>query len=213
MNRRAIVGHGRLLTMRGARTGENGLIEGPWVVLIEGDTIVEVRPGRLPPDDPDLVEDVGPALVTPGHGRSAHAPHLRRRPLGRGRSARARRALHRRRHPAHGGGHDGGRRRRSSCARHACDCSPRAPGARPRSRSSPATASKPPQSCACSAASRTRPRVWPCACAGRTWVRMRCRPAPPLRSRPWPSSRPCRSWPTRPTTSTCSVSRGCSTSS
>jgi imidazolonepropionase len=66
MTRRAIVGSGRLLPMDGARTGQTGAIEGPWVVVIEGDHIAEVRVGTLASGDPERVEDVGSALVTPG---------------------------------------------------------------------------------------------------------------------------------------------------
>jgi imidazolonepropionase len=66
MSRRAIIGRGRLLPMSGARTGQTGVIEGPWVLVVERDRIVEVRAGRLRADDPGVVEDVGTALVTPG---------------------------------------------------------------------------------------------------------------------------------------------------
>lgn len=66
MTRRAIVGSGRLLTMSGARTGDTGAIEGPWVLAIEDGRVLEIRRGRPRVDDPQLVEDVGSALVTPG---------------------------------------------------------------------------------------------------------------------------------------------------
>lgn len=66
MNRHAIIGRGRLLPMDGARTGETGAIDGPWVLVVEGERILETRPGELAPEDPDIVEDVGTALVTPG---------------------------------------------------------------------------------------------------------------------------------------------------
>ena len=66
MSRRAIIGRGRLLPMDGARTGETGAIEGPWVVIVEGERVLELRTGELEPGDPDTVEDVGTALATPG---------------------------------------------------------------------------------------------------------------------------------------------------
>ena len=66
MTRRAIVGRGRLLTMAGARTGATEAIDGPWVLVLEGERIVEVRAGALATGDPEVVEDVGTALVTPG---------------------------------------------------------------------------------------------------------------------------------------------------
>ncbi len=66
MNRSAIVGHGRLLPMTGRRTGATATIEGPWVVLLAEGRILEVRAGALRPGDPDDVNDVGGALVTPG---------------------------------------------------------------------------------------------------------------------------------------------------
>lgn len=66
MSRRAIIGRGRLLPMSGARTGQTGVIEGSWVLVVERDRIVEVRAGELRADDPETVEDVGTALVTPG---------------------------------------------------------------------------------------------------------------------------------------------------
>ena len=62
----AIIGSGRLLAMDGGRTGVTGVIEGPWVILIEAGRIRVVRAGELLPGDPDEVEDVGTALVTPG---------------------------------------------------------------------------------------------------------------------------------------------------
>ena len=66
MTSRAIVGKGRLLPMDGARTGETGVIDGPWVLIVEGDRVAEVRAGELAAGDPERVEDVGSALVTPG---------------------------------------------------------------------------------------------------------------------------------------------------
>ena len=66
MTRRAIVGSGRMLTMSGARTGETGAIDGPWIIVIEDDLVHEVRAGAPVPGDPDVIEDVGAALVTPG---------------------------------------------------------------------------------------------------------------------------------------------------
>ncbi len=66
MSRRAIIGRGRLLPMDGARTGETGAIEGPWVIVVEGERVLELRTGELEPGDPDTVEDVGTALATPG---------------------------------------------------------------------------------------------------------------------------------------------------
>lgn len=66
MSRRAIVGKGRLLPMDGARTGETGAIDGPWVLVVDDGRILETRAGELQPGDPDAVEDVGSALVTPG---------------------------------------------------------------------------------------------------------------------------------------------------
>lgn len=66
MNRHTIVGDGRLLAMTGGRVGETGVLSGPWVIVIEDDRVAEVRSGRLQHGDPDAVEDVGAALVTPG---------------------------------------------------------------------------------------------------------------------------------------------------
>jgi imidazolonepropionase len=66
VTRSAITGSGRLLTMRGARVDETGLIKGPWVIVVEDGLVAEVREGQLRPDDPEPVEDVGQALVTPG---------------------------------------------------------------------------------------------------------------------------------------------------
>ena len=66
MTRRAIVGHGRLLTMAGSQAADTGLLEGPWVVILEDGCISQVRSGRLRPGDPDGVDDVGSALCTPG---------------------------------------------------------------------------------------------------------------------------------------------------
>lgn len=48
------------------RVGETGVIEGPWVVVIEDGSVEEVREGALRPGDPDDAHDVGSALVTPG---------------------------------------------------------------------------------------------------------------------------------------------------
>lgn len=66
MTRRAIVGDGRLLTMGSPRPGGTGLVEGPWVLDIADGRIREVRRGGLRRGDPELVDDVGRALVTPG---------------------------------------------------------------------------------------------------------------------------------------------------
>jgi imidazolonepropionase len=65
-DRSAIVGHGRLLPMTGARVGQTKAIEGPWVIVVEGGRIAEVRAGALRAGDPEAVADVGDALVTPG---------------------------------------------------------------------------------------------------------------------------------------------------
>jgi imidazolonepropionase len=66
MTRRAIVGHGRLLSMSGARTGDTGAIEGPWALVIEDGRVLETRRGGLRAGDPEVVEEVAAALVTPG---------------------------------------------------------------------------------------------------------------------------------------------------
>jgi len=66
MTRRAIIGQGRLLTMDGPRPGGTGLVEGPWVLQVDDGRIHEVRRGGLRRGDPELVDDVGSALVTPG---------------------------------------------------------------------------------------------------------------------------------------------------
>jgi imidazolonepropionase len=66
MTRRAVVGHGRLLTMAGERATETGPLEGPWVLAIEDGRIAEVRRGELRAGDPEQVDDAGGALVTPG---------------------------------------------------------------------------------------------------------------------------------------------------
>jgi len=66
MSGRAIVGSGRLLPMSGARPGETGAIEGPWVLTIDDGRVGEARPGSLRVGDPEVVDDVGSALVTPG---------------------------------------------------------------------------------------------------------------------------------------------------
>lgn len=66
MSRRAIIGHGRLLPMDGGRAGDTGAIDGRWVIVVEGEHVLDVRAGELQPGDPDSVEDVGTALVTPG---------------------------------------------------------------------------------------------------------------------------------------------------
>lgn len=52
--------------MSGAASGATGAIDGPWLLVIEGDRLLEVRAGELRPGDPEIVEDVGGALVTPG---------------------------------------------------------------------------------------------------------------------------------------------------
>ncbi|MGD8485876.1 MAG: imidazolonepropionase [Chloroflexota bacterium] len=52
--------------MTGPHPGDTGLIEGPWVVVIEAGRVAAVRSGRLERDDPADVEDVREALVTPG---------------------------------------------------------------------------------------------------------------------------------------------------
>lgn len=62
----AITGRGRLLPMTGGQSGDLGVIDGPWTVVVDDGRIVEVRPGTLRPGDPDRVEDVGSALCTPG---------------------------------------------------------------------------------------------------------------------------------------------------
>ena len=64
--RSAIVGHGRLLPMTGPRVGSTDVIEGPWVAVLADGRVAEVRAGGLRPGDPDDVDDVGGALVTPG---------------------------------------------------------------------------------------------------------------------------------------------------
>lgn len=66
MSRHAIIGTGRLLPMSGARPGANGVTDGPWVLVVDDGSIVEVRSGGLAPGDPDQIKDVGTALVTPG---------------------------------------------------------------------------------------------------------------------------------------------------
>lgn len=66
MNRHAIVGSGRLLPMTGRGVGGTEALLGPWVVLVDDGLVVEVRSGGLRPGDPEAVEDVGEALVTPG---------------------------------------------------------------------------------------------------------------------------------------------------
>ena len=66
MTRSAIVGRGRLLTMTGGRVSGSGLVDGPWVIIVEGGLIAEVRAGTLLPGDPDVVTDVVDSLVTPG---------------------------------------------------------------------------------------------------------------------------------------------------
>ncbi len=38
MIRSAVMGHGRLLPMSGAHTGDTGAIDGPWVIVIEDGT-------------------------------------------------------------------------------------------------------------------------------------------------------------------------------
>jgi imidazolonepropionase len=66
VNRHAIVGSGRLLPMTGRGVGGTEALLGPWVVLVDDGLVVEVRSGGLRPGDPEAVEDVGEALVTPG---------------------------------------------------------------------------------------------------------------------------------------------------
>ncbi len=66
MNRHAVIGAGRLVPMTGRRVGDTGVLNGPWVIVMEDKLVVEVRPGRLRRGDPEAVEDVGTALVTPG---------------------------------------------------------------------------------------------------------------------------------------------------
>ena len=55
MTHRAIVGHGRLLTMDGPPPGGTGLVEGPWVLDIADGRIREVRRGGLRRGDPELL--------------------------------------------------------------------------------------------------------------------------------------------------------------
>jgi imidazolonepropionase len=52
--------------MTGTRVGQTEPIEGPWVIVVEGGRVAEVRAGPLRPGDPEAVTDVGDALVTPG---------------------------------------------------------------------------------------------------------------------------------------------------
>jgi imidazolonepropionase len=52
--------------MSGPDPGGAGLVEGPWVVIVSGASIAQVRRGLLGPGDPPAVTDVGAALVTPG---------------------------------------------------------------------------------------------------------------------------------------------------
>jgi imidazolonepropionase len=66
MTRRAIIGSGRLLRIDGAGRGDTALLDGPWVIVVTDGVISEVRPSALQSGDPELVEDVGTALVTPG---------------------------------------------------------------------------------------------------------------------------------------------------
>ena len=66
VSRRAIIGSGRLLPMDGPTTGATGVIDGPWLLIVEEGRVAEVRAGALRAGDPELVEDVGSALVTPG---------------------------------------------------------------------------------------------------------------------------------------------------
>lgn len=66
MSRRAIIGTGRLLPMDGPTTGATGVIDGPWLLLIEDGRVAEVRAGTPRAGDPEIIEDVGSALVTPG---------------------------------------------------------------------------------------------------------------------------------------------------
>ena len=55
-----------MLPMSGTRVGDTGVIDGPWVIVIEDGRVADVRAGVLSSGDPDLVEDVSTALVTPG---------------------------------------------------------------------------------------------------------------------------------------------------
>lgn len=77
MSAHAIVGHGRLLPMSGLAPGQTEPMSGPWVVVIDEGRVHEVRAGRLRRGDPQQVEDVGSALVTPGlvdsHTHLVHA--------------------------------------------------------------------------------------------------------------------------------------------
>lgn len=52
--------------MTGTHTGETEALEGPWVIVIDGSLVAEVRPGSLRPGDPEAVHDIGAALLTPG---------------------------------------------------------------------------------------------------------------------------------------------------
>ncbi len=65
MTRRALTGHGRLLTMSGTRAGP-GTFVGPWTIVLRDDVIEEVRAGGLRAGDPEEVSEVGRALCTPG---------------------------------------------------------------------------------------------------------------------------------------------------
>jgi imidazolonepropionase len=62
----AIIGTGRLLPMDGANTGATGAVEGPWVLIVQDGRVAQVRAGALQAGDPEVVKDVGSALVTPG---------------------------------------------------------------------------------------------------------------------------------------------------
>lgn len=66
MTRRAITGNGRLLPMNGARPGDTGAIDGPWVILIDDGSVVAARSGVVRQGEAEMVDDVGTALVTPG---------------------------------------------------------------------------------------------------------------------------------------------------
>ncbi len=66
MSRWTITGRGRLLPMSGRASGDLGLIQGPWTMVIERDRIAAIRRGPAAPGDPERIVDVGSALCTPG---------------------------------------------------------------------------------------------------------------------------------------------------
>ena len=90
--------------------GPLGLVRDASVVL-EDDRVVAIEPAGAAADER---LDARRSLRDPGLRRQPHPPRLRRRPRRRVRRPPRRRAVHRWRHPAHGGHHPGGRRR---CAR------------------------------------------------------------------------------------------------